>query len=112
MAMVGHGPGAVFLCNTADLIHHPITGVELKTLLQETLAKMAANDPVRGGLLIRTKYCDAVKKSSFPSHANTLRKCGNGEGRSITPPFSWHCASAGSGRAGGGCRCAGSDRCR
>jgi hypothetical protein len=22
MAMVGHGPGAVFLCNTADLSHH------------------------------------------------------------------------------------------
>jgi hypothetical protein len=22
MTMVGHGPGAVFLCNTADLSHH------------------------------------------------------------------------------------------
>jgi len=85
-------------------VQHPptsaVTGVELKTLLQATLARRPA---------VRTKYGDAAENSPV---SITRKHAAGGEGRSITPPFSWHCASAGSGRAGGGCRCAGSGRCR
>jgi hypothetical protein len=72
IAMVGHGPGAVFLRNTADLSHHRRPA---ETLLQETLASMDANDPVTGGLL--SGPSTAMRRTRwFPSHANTLPKWG------------------------------------
>jgi len=70
-----------------------VTGVELKTLLQETLARMAAKDPATGGLLSGPSTAMRRRTHPFPSHANTLPKWGRRKKHHA--PFSPHCKSAG-----------------
>jgi len=102
MAMVGQGPRAVFLCNTADFSRHR---VELKTLLQATLARMAAKDPATGGLLSGPKYGDAAENS--PVSITRKHAAEMGEKEEASRAFF---AALQERRKGGGCRCAGSGR--
>ena len=89
--MVGQGPRAVFLCNTADLSRH-----------RRRVEDIAAREPWRGWLpriRPRAACCQdpstAMRRRTrpFPSHANTLPKWGRRKKHHA--PFSPHCKSAG-----------------
>ena len=72
--MVGQAP-ARYSCATPPT--SAVTGVELKTLLQETLARMAAKDPATGGLLSGPSTTMRRRTRTFPSNTKW------GEGRSF-----------------------------